>query len=168
MLATTEIMLGVTVAHAWAGGSLPSVPGLTALGLLVLGSTLLLFGDRVGLRTVVPVVLGAQIALHTVFEVAAPAAGHTAVHAHSAAAGSGHVTWQMLVAHVAGTALTVLVWAVRRRAAEVLLSLTVLCALPIPHRPAFRPSADATAPDDPLHWLTGAPRRGPPARLLCA
>ena len=80
---------------------------------------------------------------------------------------SGHVhgphlelTWQMVLAHVAGGLATALVWELRRRAVEVVLTWAEIGLLPVP---TLRRTVARHAPVLPLRRpLVVVPLRGPP------
>jgi hypothetical protein len=119
--ATVLVMAGATCAHTWAGGHLPSGPGLLALGGLVLAASHLVLRGSVRPVVLLPAVALAQAGLHTAF--AAGAGEHAA---HAAATGQGIWTWQMLAAHTAVTLLTALVWQVCARAAHQVVTVLAL------------------------------------------
>lgn len=159
-LSTVEIMTLVVAAHTWAGGQLPATGWLVATALLVLPASALALRRRVPLRVMVPALVGAQLLLHCWMAVLTPA-GHHHPGAHV------DLTWQMLLAHGAGGVVTALVWALRRRAVEVLSSWSDAGIVPVP---VFLRSVARYAPVLPLRRpLVVVPLRGPPVGLgFCA
>jgi hypothetical protein len=154
--ATVLVMTGALGAHTAAGGHVPDGAALVALTALVLGGSLLVMHDLVAPRWLLPLVALAQAGLHAAFA-SVPAGGE---HGH---VGHDVWTWQMLLAHLAVTGLTALVWRVGARAAVAVLgSLPTLRHLVL-RRPAPRP-APLRAPRTLARraHATVAPRRGPP------
>ena len=157
-LATLEIMTAVVAAHTWAGGALPSVAWMAGAAALVFGAGALVLRGRAPLRAVVPVLVVAQLLLHCWMAVLAPAS--STGHAH---AGHLELTWQMVLAHLAGGLVTAVVWELRRRAVEVVLSWAAPGVLPIP---MLRRVLTRSAPVPPLRRpLVVVPLRGPPVGL---
>ena len=154
-LATLEIMTALVAAHTWAGGAVPSGAWIAAAAALVLAGGTLVLRGRVSLRVAVPALVAAQLLLHSwmVVLAPAPAAGHD--HASHL-----ELTWPMVLAHVAGGLVTALVWELRRRAVEVVLSWSDPGLLPVP---ALRRVLTRRAPVPPLRRpLVVVPLRGPP------
>jgi hypothetical protein len=160
-LATVEIMAGVTLAHSWAGGALPSLPWLIGLAGLVYGASLVALRGRTDLRVLVLGLGLAQLALHGFLSWLAPDAHVHAVHVLQDRSGLD-LTWQMAAAHAASAVLTALVWRARSRAIEVLLTWRTAVPVPVP---APRSALASTARVLPRArtWLSSAPRRGLPA-----
>ena len=164
LAATVLVMAGAVGAHTWAGGHLPDGSVLIALTALVLGGSLLVLRGTVSALALLPIVALAQAGLHTSFAMSATNhAGHLD-HAEAAATWS----WQMLLAHLAVTALTAVVWHLCGRAAVVVIS--ALCPAPVV---AIRRTDRSTVTGAPrvstyLAFLVAAPRRGPPMATTCA
>ncbi len=155
-LATVEIMTVLIAAHTWAGGALPTLGWmLGAAGLVCAVGTVALRG-RVPLSLLAPALVVAQLLLHCWLVVLAPPAGH----AHG-----GHLdlTWQMVLAHVAGGLVAALVWELRRRAVEVLLTWSEVGRLAAPTW--RRPLARYAPVLPPRHPLVVLRLRGPPVGL---
>jgi hypothetical protein len=163
-LATAEIIAGVTLAHTWAGGELPSVPWLLGLCGLVLGSSLLVMREKARLRTMILLLGAAQFALHPFLALMAPTE-----HVHTAASTPMlHLTWQMVAAHAACAVVTGVVWAVRRRALEAIFGWVENSAVLLPLWLAPSIGEETSRPSRAPWWLAGAPRRGPPLRTVCS
>ncbi len=161
-LATVEIMAGVTLAHTWAGGELPSLPWLLGVAGLVFVASRQVIGCRVHLRWMLPALGAAQFVLHGFLTASAAGSGHD----HMTSDAPMGLSWQMVAAHIASAAITVVVWRVRRRL------LSAVLALPLAHRalPTLGHAGVTfgvwSAPRPGL-WHLGAPRRGPPALACC-
>lgn len=154
-LATLEIMLLLVAAHTWAGGRLPSAGWVVAVAALVLACGTVVLRRRVRLRVMVPALVAAQLLLHCWMVVLAPGG-----HAHGPHL---ELTWQMVLAHVAGGLATAVVWELRRRAVEVVLTWAEAGILPVP---APRRTVVRRAPLLPLRRpLVVVPLRGPPVGL---
>ena len=160
--ATAVVVAGACSAHTWAGGTVPTGPGLALLAAVVLAAGLLLFTRDVPAWALLPAVGAAQLGLHESFGLVAQH-GHTAhAMAHSAVSvpDPGR-TWQMVSAHAFVTLLTaVLWWAGRRVASYVVVLRRRRPALPVPARVPAR-HAPGTVHSSLVH-LVVAPRRGPP------
>ena len=159
-VATLEIMIVLIAAHTWAGGQLPGAGWmLGAAGLVFAAGTLVLRG-RVPVRVMVPVLVLAQLLLHSWMAVLAP----TAEHVHGTHL---DLSWQMVLAHVVGGAVTAVVWELRRRAVDVVLNWSDAGIVPVP---TLLRSVARYAPVLPLRRpLVVVPLRGPPVGLgFCA
>lgn len=160
LAATVVVLTGAVSAHTWAGGTVPTVPGLVLITAVVLGGGLLLFTREVPARLLLPAVAAAQLGLHESF-------GLVAEHVHT---GHGAVadadpgwTWQMVTAHLFVTLLTAVLWWAGRRAARLVVSSVRRPALPVAVRlRAPRERADVHVS---LVHLLASPRRGPPVAL---
>ena len=158
-LATLEIMTVLVAAHTWAGGELPTVGWLAATAGLVFVASNVVLRRRVPLWATVPALTVTQLLLHSWLVVLAPAP-HSG-HVHGSAL---ELTWQMVLAHVAGALATALVWELRRRAVEVVLTWAEAGLVPVP---TLRPTVVRRAPLLPLRrLLVVVPLRGPPVSLL--
>ena len=156
-LATVEIMIVLIAAHTWAGGRLPAAGWMVATAVLVFAAGAIVLRGTVPLRVMVPALIGAQLLLHSWMTVLTPVPGHQHHGGHL------DLTWQMLLAHVAGGVVTALVWAMRRRAVEVLVSWSDVGIVPVP---TLRRSVPRYAPLLPMRRpLVVVPLRGPPVGL---
>ncbi len=166
LAATVVVVVGAIAAHTWAGGTVPTAPGLALVAAVVLAGSLVLFTRDVPLWALLPVVAGAQLGLHETFGLVA---GHS--HASMAsmdmaadmATGPGW-TVQMVAAHLFVTLLTALLWWAGRRAASYVVSLLLALALPVATRVRRRP-VDVRLGASLLHLLV-PPGRGPPRAVL--
>lgn len=160
-LATLEIMTVLVVAHTWAGGELPSAGWIAITAVLVFAAGTVALRRRAPLWALVPALTLTQLFLHSWLVVLAPAPH----------AGHGHgphpdFTWQMVLAHVGGALATAVIWELRRRAVEVVLTWATAGLLPVP---ALRRTVAHVAPQLPLRRpLVVVPLRGPPVALLAA
>lgn len=170
-VATVEVTGALAVGHAWAGGSLPSLPWLAVMAAAVFGSGLLVLRGRVRPLLAVPVLVATQLLLHawlTTLTTAPPGA----VEQMGAAAHTGHahslLDPSMLVVHVAGGLLTAVLWELRTRAGEVVVTWT---RQPLPPLPALRRAVAPVPAPRALasrFVVASVPRRGPPSALLAA
>ena len=160
-LATLEIMTLLVVAHTWAGGALPGGVWLAVTAGLVFAAGTTVLRRRVPLRVMVPALTVAQLLLHGwLVAVAPPSPG---AHGHGAHL---ELTWQMLLAHVAGALVAAVVWELRGRAVDVVLAWSEPGLVPVP---TLRRTAVARGPVLPLRRpLVVVPLRGPPVSLLAA
>ncbi|HET9422455.1 MAG TPA: hypothetical protein VFO49_15045 [Nocardioides sp.] len=155
-LATVEIMTLLVAAHTWAGGELPVAGWMVATAGLVLAASTMVLRGRLPLRAMVPALVGAQLLLHCWLVVLGPTSGH--VHGPHL-----DLTWQMVLAHVAGGLGTALIWELRRRAVEVVLTWAEVGLIPVP---TPRRTVTRQAPVLPLRRpLVVVPLRGPPVAL---
>ncbi len=160
LTATTVVLLGAVSAHTWAGGTVPTGPGLALVAAVVLAGGLLLCLREVPLWALLPVVAAAQLGLHESF-------GLVADHSHHAAMSPDTTTgwsWQMVAAHLFVTALTAVLWWAGRRAASYVVSLLLRPAPPVTARPRPRP-VDVRLGASLVHLLV-PPGRGPPLVVL--
>ena len=167
--ATVVVVVGALSAHTWAGGTVPTGPGLALVAAVVLVGGLVLFTREVPLWALLPVVTGAQLGLHETF-------GLVAGHGHASMSSTGSMDmasdmasgpgWspQMVAAHVFVTLLTALLWWAGRRAASYVVSLLVCAALPVTPRVRPRP-VDVRLGASLVH-LVVPPGRGPPLAVL--
>ena len=166
--ATVEVTAALAVGHLWAGGSLPSVPWLLVMATAVFGTGLLVLRGRVRPLVAVPVLVAVQLLLHawlTALTMPMDDAGHLAHAGHHAHA---LLDPTMLGVHVAGGLLTAVLWELRARAGEVVVTWT---RSPLPPLPALRPAAAPVPLPRALATrfvIAAAPRRGPPASVLTA
>ena len=88
--ATTVAVTGATTAHTWAGGDVPTGPGLALVAAVVLGASVLVFRRDVPGWALLPAVAAAQLGVHESF-------GLVASHDHAAAAAPDPGwSWQMV------------------------------------------------------------------------
>jgi hypothetical protein len=158
--ATTVAVAGAATAHTWAGGDVPTGPGLTLVAAVVLGASLLVFRRDVPGWALLPAVALAQLGVHESF-------GLVTTHDHTAGAvaapGQGW-SWPMVGAHAFVTLLTALLWWAGRRAASYAVSVHAHPAVPVTTRVRPRPSRAAARSS--LVLLLVSPRRGPPLAVL--
>jgi hypothetical protein len=157
--ATAVGVTGAAAAHTWAGGDVPTGPGLVLVGAVVLAGSLLVFRRDVPAWALLPLVAAAQLGVHESF-------GLVAAHDHGAAVTSADPgwTWQMVLAHVFVTLLTAVAWWAGRRAASYAVSVRERPALTVATRLPRRPD-DVPERRSRVHLLV-SPRRGPPPMVL--
>jgi hypothetical protein len=161
-LATLEIMTVLVAAHTWAGGQLPSVTWMALAGGLVFAAGTVVLRGRVPIWAMVPALAVTHLLLHCWMVVLAPAS-HGGAHSHGPHL---DLTWQMVLAHVVGALATALVWELRRRAVDVVLTWAETGLVPVPSLRAAPPRRDPLLPM--RRPLVVVPLRGPPAALLAA
>ncbi|SFB34392.1 hypothetical protein SAMN05192575_10829 [Nocardioides alpinus] len=158
LAATVVVVTGALAAHTWAGGTVPTGPGLALVATVVMAGGLLLFTREVPLWALLPVVGAAQLGLHESFGLVAE---HTLHPGHAAVASPDQGwTWQMVAAHVFVTLLTAVLWWAGRRAAAYAVWLRVHPQLVVVAE-LRRRRADVLVRVSLVHLLV-APRRGPP------
>ena len=160
-LGSLESVTALVLAHVAAGGEAPAPWWLALFAVLVYGAGGLVLRNKVSIKVMLPLLLAAQLLGHAWLVALAP-------HAH---AGHGHATSvllgltpPMLAAHAVAGVVTGAMWALRRRAVDVLLEWGEPGVLPPPFlRARSVPRADDTAKRREHRAL--APTRGPPLRL---
>ena len=158
--ATTVAVTGATTAHTWAGGAVPTGPGLALVAAVVLGASVLVFRRGVPGWALLPAVAAAQLGVHESFVLVAS-------HDHAAAAAPDPGwSWQMVGAHTFVTLLTAVLWWAGRLAASYAVSVHAHPAVPVRARVLRRPSQATTRSS--LVLLLVSPRRGPPLAVLSA
>lgn len=155
LAATVLVMTGAVSAHTWAGGDLPTLPGILVMSAAVFTAGFLVLGRSTRLAAVLPLVAAAQFGLHESFGLVG---GHAA---HQASTTSAGWTWQMVTAHLGVTLLTVVLWWACQRALVTVVSLrarpaSYAVALRQPRSSRVRVLASRDA------YLMVSPRRGPP------
>ncbi len=157
LAATVVVLPGAVSAHTWAGGTVPTLPGLVLITAVVLGGGFALFTRDVSPRLLLPAVAAAQLGLHESFGLVAE---HVHAPHHATPTTDVGWTWQMVAAHLFVTLLTAVLWWAGRRAAALVVSLP---SFPAPLS-ATRPRVQCTAvrTHDSLVHLLVSPRRGPP------
>ncbi len=156
--ATVVSVAGAAGAHTWAGGDVPTGPGLLLVAAVVLGGSLLAFRRDVPVWTLLPLVAAAQLGVHESF-------GLVVTHHHGATASAGAGwTWQRVTAHAFVTLLTAALWWAGRRAGAYAVPLRETPALPVLAEAPAMPAADHRHPS--LVHLLVSPRRGPPLAVL--
>ena len=165
LAATVVVVAGAAAAHTWAGGTVPTGPGLALVAAVVLAGGILLFTRDVPMWALLPVVGAAQLGLHESF-------GLTAEHSHQAMAAMAPLpvdpgwTWQRVSAHLVVTLLTALLWWVGRCATSYVVALLLRVVLPVIIRRRPRPT-DVRLGASLVHLLV-PPGRGPPLGVLPA
>ena len=154
--AALVVLAAAASAHTWAGGTLPTAPGLALVAAVLVAGGYLLFSRDVPLWAVLPAVSVAQLGLHESF-------GLVAEHTHHMAVPDEGWTWQMVLAHVAVTALTALMWWAGARLVTVMVLLLEHPPRTVVTRPA-RPLTHVRARRSLVHLLV-SPRRGPPVAV---
>jgi hypothetical protein len=155
--ATTVAVTGAATAHTWAGGDVPTGPGLALVAAVVLGASLLAFRRDVPGWALLPVVALAQLGVHESFGLVT---SHDHAVATVAAVPDQGWSWQMSGAHAFVTLLTALLWWAGRRAALYAVSVHAHPAVPVAARARLRPARAAARSS--LVLLLVSPRRGPP------
>ncbi len=173
--ATVEVTAALAVGHRVAGGSLPSVPWLLVMAGAVFGAGLLVLRGRVRPLVAVPVLIATQLLLHawlTALTTGTDVAGHLGADPMGAMAQTGHahalLDPSMLAVHAAGGLLTAVLWELRARVGEVVVTWTRQPPppLPAPRRvvaPVCAPPALAER-----FVVASTPRRGPPVAVATA
>ena len=163
LAATVVVVVGALAAHTWAGGTVPTGPGLTLVAAVVLAGGVVLFTREVPVWALLPVVAAAQLGLHETF-------GLVAEHDHASMPGMADMpadagwTWQMVAAHLFVTVLTAFLWWAGRRTASYVVALLLAGELPVRTRPRPRPG-DVRLGASLVHRLV-PPGRGPPLGVL--
>lgn len=174
LAATALALVGAVAAHTWAGGELPTWPGLALVAAALTGCSLLAVVRDVPTWAMLPVVALAQLGVHESFGLVdthghgAPMPGMTQMTGMTGAGEPGGAgwTWRMVAAHLFVTVLTALLWWAGRRAAAYVL--TLLTARPLPVAPRLRRRPDAVVVPRRRAHLLLAPLRGPPLSLPAA
>ena len=161
---TAEIVAFAAVAHAGAGGALPSSGRLMAL-VVVTGAVCWALHQRV-LRLVTASLLAAaaQLVVHLAGAAGSSPALHTG-HGEHLGAATGASDSQMVLAHLLSGAVTVLALVHQEQALLVVVrSLTPAHVVHVPaHVAPSRPPTGDVVCVGPLVVVDAAPRRGPPA-----
>lgn len=156
--ATALSVVGAAGAHTWAGGDVPTGPGLLLVAAVVLAGSLLVFRRDVRAWTLLPLVAAVQLGVHESF-------GLVATHDHGATASAGAGwTWQMVTAHAFVTLLTATLWWAGRRAGTYVVALRGRPVPPVLAEAPTMPAGDHRHPS--LVHLLVSPRRGPPLTVL--
>jgi hypothetical protein len=156
--ATIVAVAGATTAHTWAGGDVPTGPGLALVAAVVLGASVLVFRRDVPGWAVLPAVAAAQLGVHESF-------GLATSHDHTAmAAPDRGWSWQMAGAHLFVTLLTAVLWWAGRLAASYAVSVHAHSPVPVRTHVPRRPVGASTRSS--LVLLLVSPRRGPPLAVL--
>lgn len=163
-LASAETTTALALAHAAAGGRLPSAGWLLAVAATAYGASLLVLRGRAPVRVVLPALVGLQVLLHA-WLVALTA--DSDLHRHGAGADVLlGLTWPMLLAHAAAGLVAGVAWVLRRRAVDVLLGWVDVPPPAVELRRCLGSEWSAPAPTS--RDLVAPPSRGPPAGLLAA
>ena len=156
-----ESVTALALAHVAAGGEVPTLWWLALVALVVHGAGSIVLRGRASIRVVLPLLVATQLVGHAWLVALSPGA-----HVHeAAAAGFLGLSPAMLAAHLVAAVLTGTMWALRRRAVEVLLAWSDPGRLPAPR---LRPRAVRSSPGVRARRAHRAlrPTRGPPARPL--
>lgn len=156
VVAAVLVLTAAAAAHTWAGGTLPTGPGLVLIAAVLVAGGWLLFAREAPLWALLPAVSVAQLGLHQTF-------GLVAEHTHHTTVPDQGWTWQMVLAHACVVAVTALAWWAGARLAATVVSLHAHPARPVvarvlPHR------AEVATRRRLVHLLV-PPRRGPPQAL---
>ena len=163
---TVETLLVVVLAHTWAGGSLPSAGWLAAVAVLMTVCGVAVLRGRVRPLVALPLLLGAQLLLHAWMHTLT-AGEHAAHAAHAAQSGAvAGLDLPMLLAHLAGAAVTALAWDLRRRAVRVVVEVADVALVPPPALVQAPATPRRVAVRVQRHVLLVSPLRGPP--VVCA
>ena len=164
--ASVEVTAMLVLGHSWAGSSLPSLAWILVMAAVLFGVGVLVLQERVRLRYAVPGLVAVQVLLHAWLTVltSGPHASHSAE-----VAGHGHSVLEpsMLAVHVGAALMTALVWELRARARDVIITWARPLPLPVARRQSMSPSLALPA-GHLLSVVSIAPRRGPPRTLVRA
>ncbi|MEO9325595.1 hypothetical protein ABFT23_19040 [Nocardioides sp. C4-1] len=173
-VATVEVTAVLALGHLWAGGALPAPAWLVVMAAAVFGAGLLVLHGRVRPVLAVPALMATQVLLHAWLTALTMSTDGAPGHTMDAASMAGHETLahgvldaRMLAVHLAGGLVTALLWELRARAAEVLVSWSRTPLPPLPSR-RIAPAPVTTSHPSATPVVTVAPRRGPPAALVLA
>lgn len=161
-LGSVESVAALALAHVAAGGEVPQPSLLAAFGALVYAAGVPVLRGRAGIGRVLPALLAAQVLGHAWLVALAPG-GH-AGHGHDGGMLLG-LTPTMLAAHAAAALVTGVMWAVRRRVVDVLVSWTDPGVVLVPAAARDRALPRVVRPSD-RRLVGAAPTRGPPPGLL--
>lgn len=160
-LGSIESVTALVLAHVAAGGEVPQPLWLAAFAGLAYAAGRPVLRRRVGIRVVLPLLVAAQVLGHAWLVALSP--GMHAGHAHDTGGLLG-LTPAMLLAHAVAGVVTGLMWALRRRAVDVLLAWSDLAPAPLPTRQAVGAVTRDVAPRRRRRSAL-APVRGPPPGL---
>lgn len=161
-VAAVESTAVLLVGHTWAGGMLPSHTWVALMTATVLLVGLPVLGGRVRLRYAVPALVALQLLLHAWLTVLAPVPDAHGAHAAGAGLLGGLLEPHMLLVHVAGGLVTALLWELRARLVDVVVTWSRTERPPLPGVRRL-PARALRLPRPTTALLTlGAPRRGPP------
>lgn len=163
--ATVEVTAVLATGHLWAGGHLPSVPWLAVMAAAVFATGLLVLRGRVRPLVAVPLLVVVQLLLHawlTALTAPVDAAGQMAHGMH--AEHHALLDPSMLVVHVGGGLLTAVLWELRARAGEVVVTWTRQPPPPLPSLRLVPAPVLLTRALVSRDVVAAAPRRGPPVR----
>lgn len=156
-VATVEVTGVLALGHVWAGGSLPTPLWLGVMAAVVYAAGLLVLKGRVRPLLAVPALLATQLLLHAWLTALTPVdpMAH-ADHLHAT------LDPAMLAVHTAGALVTALVWELRARAGDVVVTWSRPLRPPVPL--LRRVAAPVASPVSLMSRFvcSDAPRRGPP------
>lgn len=161
LAASVVALAGAASAHTWAGGDVPTGPGLALVAAVLLAGSVLAFRRDVPTWAMLPLVAASQLGVHESFGLVG-AHDHTASTMAASTSDAGW-TWEMVAAHVFVTLLTAVLWWAGRRAGSYVITVRARPALPVTTRLAE--PGDAPAVPSLVHLLV-PPRRGPPLAVL--
>ena len=162
-LVSIESVVALALAHLAAGGALPSAWWLAAFGAPVYGASRLVLRRRASIRVVLPVLVAMQVLGHAwLVALATSGAVHDghAGHLHESGPFLG-LSPAMLAGHLAAAAVTGAMWALRRRAVDVLLQWAEPARVPVVPR-VRRGAHGVVAGLVSQSHLTAWSSRGPP------
>ncbi len=158
LFTSAEVLLTMVVAHVVAGGHLPDALALLGAAVPTFVASLLVLGRGLRVRTALPLLIGAQFALHLWLVVGTSGTGHASEHALSV---------PMVGAHLLAAVVAALSWLLRRQAVDSILRCALPQVLPVAGLLIESvPLVSGPRSDGGLH--PGCPRRGPPDVLLTA
>ncbi|GAA1509015.1 hypothetical protein [Nocardioides humi] len=160
-LGSLESVTALVLAHVAAGGEVPSAWWLVAFAGLVYAAGGLVLRRRASIRVVLPLLLAGQVLGHA-WLVTLSADAHPG-HTHAASAFLG-LSPAMLAAHALAAVVTGAMWALRRRAVEIVLQWADPGVVPAPVLRRTRAHAPRRV-RTPRDHRALAPTRGPPAPL---
>lgn len=160
-LGSIESVTALVLAHVAAGGEVPQPLWLAAFASLAYVAGRPVLRRRAGIRVVLPLLVAAQVLGHAWLVALSP--GMHAGHTHDGGGLLG-LSPAMLGAHAVAGVVTGVMWALRRRAAQVLLAWSDLGLAPLPERTRTRGHARRVVPHA-RPRITIAPVRGPPVGL---
>ncbi|WP_232676449.1 hypothetical protein [Nocardioides sp. R-C-SC26] len=165
-VSAVEITLVLVLAHAWAGGHLPGAGWIAVMAASVFAAGMVVHRGRMPIRVMAPVLVGVQVLLHAWMALltAGPSlADDAGMHGTAFSGWHQHEVLEprMLAVHAAGGVVTALVWSLRDRAMDVVVTWSRPILLEVP-----RWGAELTATTDagprPAVPETAFARRGPP------
>ena len=130
MLVSIESVVALALAHLAAGGDVPSGWWLAAFGVPVYAASRLVLRQRARIRVVLPVLVALQVLGHAWLVALAAGGAQHAGHLDESGPFLG-LSPAMLAGHLAAAAVTGAMWALRRRAVDVLLQWAEPARVPV-------------------------------------